>query len=113
MGNNSFYQKPAKEVEKQYCECGKIIYLTWEQAQHSINFMHNKSGGHGKWGSRVNAKKVPIRVYQCPICHYFHTTSQNMTEHQLKTGKLSYSDYKKQKQNKKQLPLIGSLEDED
>lgn len=75
--NKAFYQKELKPREKQYCECGKIIYLTWEHAQHQINVLHNRSGGHAKYGNRMRSKKVPVRVYHCPICQYYHTTSHS------------------------------------
>lgn len=100
--------------EYQYCKCGKIIYLTWEQAQHSINFMRNKSGGHGKWGSRVSAKVVPKRVYgPCPMCGYYHTTSETKTEYALRSGKLSEAEHKKKKANRKPLPILNDYDEFD
>ena len=113
--NSSFYMKPRdEEKEYSYCKCGKIIYLTWEQAQHSINFMRNKSGGHGKWGSRVSAKVVPKRVYgPCPMCGYYHTTSETKTEYALRSGKLSEAEHKKRKANRKPLPILNDYDEYD
>ena len=113
--NAAFYMKQRAEPrEHDYCKCGKIIYLTWEQAQHSINFMRNKSGGHGKWGNRVSAKVVPKRVYgPCPMCGYYHTTSETKTEYEFKSGKIPELKHKDKKKNhKKSLPAINDYYDE-
>lgn len=61
------------EDNKLYCVASnKRSYTSYEQASHSINVMHNK--GHKKHDKRYHNKNVPVRIYKCPDCQYWHTT---------------------------------------
>lgn len=63
----------------EYCQAtGKLCYLTYEQAAHVINYMKGRSGGHAHYSSRgkKSFKKICKRVYHCPDCNYWHTTSK-------------------------------------
>lgn len=49
-------------------KCGKICY-TLREAQGVLNIVRKR-----KHNGRRNRKRIPVRLYLCPDCSYYHTT---------------------------------------
>ena len=57
-----------------YRSCTKKAYPSKTMADFVIQSCIYKSNHNKK-------KKVPIRAYECPYCHQWHTTSQPLKNH--------------------------------
>lgn len=64
--------KPQRELRSKCVTTGKRAYRSEEAAQRALDFAETQRG-------LGNIAITTVRAYECPDCHYWHTTSRPYT----------------------------------